>query len=312
MKIFEYTKGFTPPMGKCVLALGLFDGMHVAHRDLLSCGRQVAEEMGLPFGIFTFANEGGIKSSAPKIYDTRQKLVLAERAGAEFAIIASFESLSGMTPEDFVRDTLVRDCGTEVAVAGFNFRFGKGAAGDAQTLVQLMESEGKHGIIREEIKLGGATVSSSIIRTFISLGNMHEVKKLLGAPYSVTGTVCHGDGRGKELGLPTVNTDIPVGRVLPANGVYRSAVPIDGRIYNAVTNIGTCPTFGERRVHAETYILDFDGDLYDREIEVFLLAFLRKERKFKSQSDLILQIKLDISSTNTKNGDITWQELGLS
>ena len=312
MNIYEYKQGEALPIGKCVLALGLFDGMHIAHRDLIAKGKELAKEAGLPLGIFTFDGESGIKSSVPKIYDTKHRLVLAERAGADFAVVADFGALCYLPSEDFVSYVLIRDCHAEIAVAGFNFRFGKGAAAGADELVGLMVARGKRAYIREEFKFNGATVSSSLIRSFISLGNMHEARKLLGAPYSISGKVYHGDGRGRGMGLPTVNVDIPEGRVLPALGVYRSAVPINGKIYNAVTNIGTCPTFGERGLHAETYILDFEGDLYGRDIEIFLLAYLRGERKYERQNDLIIQIKLDISLTIIKNGDITWQELGLN
>ena len=312
MRIYEYKQGEPLGIGECVLAIGLFDGMHMAHRDLLDCARDLAKEQSLPFGIFTFGSEGGIKRDTSKIYDTRQKLALAERAGAEIAVVADFSALAGLSAEDFVRLTLVGDCGVRIAVAGFNFRFGKGASAGAAELCELMGASGGRAVIREEYRLGGDTVSSSRIRDLIEKGDITEAGYLLGAPYSIAGAVHHGDGRGKGLGLPTANTDIPAGRTLPAKGVYRSAVPIDGRIYNAVTNIGTCPTFGERSVHAETYIIDFTGDLYGRDLEIFLLGYLREERSFTTQEELIMQIKLDINNTKTKNGELTWQELGLS
>ena len=312
MKIYEYKPGQPLNIGDCVLAIGLFDGMHIAHRDLLDCARELAKERALPFGIFTFGSEGGIKRDTSKIYDTKQKLVLAERAGAELAVVADFGTLAGLSAEEFVRQTLVRDCGVRIAVAGFNFRFGCGASAGAAELCELMSAEGGLAVIREEFRLDGEAVSSSLIRGFIERGDMAEAGRLLGAPYSIAGAVHHGDGRGRGLGLPTANTEIPTGRTLPAKGVYRAAVPIDGRIYNAVTNIGTCPTFGERAVHAETYIIDFDGDLYGRDLEIFLLGYLRGERSFASREELIMQIKLDIYNTKTKNGELTWQELGLN
>ena len=140
---------------------------------------------------------------------------------------------------------------------------------------------------------------------------MEEASALLGAPYFLTGKVAHGDGRGKSLGLPTVNTDIPDEKLTPRVGVYRSAVVIGEKIYAGVTNVGTCPTFGERVPHAETYILDFDGDIYGEDIRIYLLEFLRDERHFDSADELILQIKLDINYTIKKNGEEKWQELGL-
>ena len=312
MRIYEYTPGVRLDVGDCVLAIGLFDGMHIAHRDLLESARDLAKQNALPFGIFTFRNEGGIKRDTAKIYDTKQKLTLAERAGAEIAVVADFGSLSDLSAEQFVRNVLIRDCEVRIAVAGFNFRFGKGASAGAEELCELMRSEGRDAVVHDEYKLFGDTVSSSLIRSFIEQGDMEAARRLLGAPYSIAGAVHHGDGRGKGLGLPTANTEIPSGRSLPARGVYRAAVPIDGKIYNAVTNIGTCPTFGERSVHAETYIIDFDGDLYGRDLEIFLLGYLRAEKSFSSKKELIMQIKLDITDTKTQNGELTWQELGLN
>ena len=312
MRIYEYTRGAAPYPGKCVLALGFFDGMHIAHRDLLSYGRLLAAAESLPFGIFTFRSEGGIKSSTARIYDTEHRLCLARRAGAEFAVVADFDSLRGLTPEEFVRDVLIEDLHAEIAVAGYNFRFGKCAAGDSEALKRLMSESGKQACIRDEFKRDGITVSSSAIRDLLLNGKIQEANRLLGAPYSVRGTVIHGDGRGRSLGLPTINTDIPEGRIAPASGVYRSATVCGGRIYPSITNVGVCPTFGQRALHVETHIVDFEGELYGEEAEIFLLEYLREEKQFSTANELILQIKLDISQTKARNGDITWQELGLS
>jgi riboflavin kinase/FMN adenylyltransferase len=140
---------------------------------------------------------------------------------------------------------------------------------------------------------------------------MADAIALLGEPYFLTGIVSHGDGRGKALGLPTVNTDLPSEKLLPKKGVYRSAVCIGDRLFSGVTNIGTCPTFEERPTHAETYILDFSGDIYGKEIRVYLLEFIREEKHFKTPEELILQIKLDINYAIMRNGEQKWQELGL-
>ncbi len=312
MRIYEYTRTAASQPEKCVLALGFFDGMHIAHRDLLSYGKHLASAAGLPFGIFTFRSECEIKSATARIYDTEHRLRLAERAGAEFAVVADFDSLRELSPEEFVRDVLVGTLHAEIAVAGYNFRFGKCAAGDSETLTKLMNALGKQARIRDEFKREGVTVSSTAIRDLLLNGKIEEANRLLGAPYSLRGTVVHGDGRGRSLGLPTINTDVPEGLIAPATGVYRSATVCGNRIYASVTNVGVCPTFGQRALHAETHIVDFEGELYGEEAEIFLLEYLREEKQFSTADGLISQIKLDISQTKSRNGDITWQELGLS
>ena len=103
------------------------------------------------------------------------------------------------------------------------------------------------------------------------------------------------------MGIPTVNTDIPPGRLLPRLGVYRTAVPIDGKIYTGLTNVGVCPTFGKRAVHAETYILGFDADLYGRDVNIYFLGFLRDERTFKNAEELLLQIERDKARATSEN-----------
>ena len=178
-------------------------------------------------------------------------------------------------------------------------------------LTSLMKASGGEAIIFDEYTYGGITVSSTLIREHLTEGRMREAAELLGEPYFLTGIVSHGDGRGRSLGLPTVNTDIPEEKLLPRIGVYRSAVRIGEEFFSGVTNVGACPTFGERATHAETYILDFSKELYGEEIRVYLLEFLREEKQFGSADDLIMQIKLDINYTKERNGASKWQELGL-
>lgn len=311
MKIYEYTPGLRLPVGECAVAIGLFDGFHIAHRELVKKTREIAEKNGLRAGIFTFISNETIKKSTKKIYSTEEKLKIAESLGAEFAVICDFTLISGISAEDFVKGTLITDISAKIAVAGFNFRFGKGALGNAEMLAELMQSHGGDALIFDEYAYNGRAVSSTVIRELLTEGRMEEATALLGEPYFLTGVVSHGDGRGKSLGLPTVNTDIPEGKLVPRVGVYRSAVAVGDRIYAGVTNVGTCPTFGVRVPHAETYILDFDGDLYGKDIRVYLLEFLRDERHFESAEELILQIKLDINYTIKRNGEQKWQELGL-
>ncbi len=310
MKIYEYKYGeklSTPP---AVLVLGFFDGVTVAHRELINEAKKLAKKRALPLGIFTFPSENPIKSEVPRIYSTDEKLLLLERVGADFIILADFLSVSSLSPEDFVKNVLIRDASAKACASGFNFRFGYKAEGDAQKLKELMEAEGKEALIEHELCDSGVTVSSTLIRECLKNNDIEHAERLLGAPFMLRGKVNSGIKAGKSLGFPTVNTKISEGRTTPL-GVFRAAVPIGDKIYHAVTNIGSCPTLGEREIHAETHILEFDGNLYGCELEIYLLGFLRDEIKFNSREELCAQVEKDKIRAIKENGEIIWQRLGL-
>ncbi len=310
MKIFEYKYGDMSGSPPAVLVLGFFDGVTAAHRELIKEARRLAEKKGLPLGIFTFPSENPIKKDAPRIYSTEEKLLLLRRAGADFVILADFLSVSSLTPEEFVKNVLIRDSSAEACASGFNFRFGYKAEGDASELKRLMSEAGKDTLIEKELSEEGVTVSSTLIRECLKRRDIGHANRLLGAPFMLRGKVGSGIRAGASLGFPTVNTRIPEGRATPL-GVFRSAVPIGDKIYHAVTNIGTCPTLGEREIHAETHILGFSGDLYGCELEIYLLGFLRDEIKFNSRDELSHQVEKDKTNAIKLNGDVSWQRLGL-
>lgn len=311
MKIIKYRYGnkiSTPP---CVLALGFFDGVHLGHRELLRMARREATERGLSFGIFTFDSGGGVKPGVVRITDDERKAEIFDLLGADFTVFADFSTVSGLSAEEFVKHVLIDALQAEVAVAGFNYRFGKSASAGADELTLLMRGGSREAIICNEYDLDGAPVSTTRIREALSSGDVKAAGRLLGAPYEIKGRVIHGRGVGRLLGFPTVNTDLPRGSIELKRGVYRTAIPIGDRIYSALTNVGTCPTFDERALHLETYVLDFDGNLYDEELRIFFLDFLRDEKRFNSKEELIMQIKVDKNKIIKENGDISWQELGL-
>ena len=286
--------------------------MHVAHRDLILKARAIANAGGLPLGIFTFPAEDGIKKNVGRLYSTEEKLGIFAELGADFTVLADFSSVAALSPEAFVLEVLSGALGATECVAGFNFRFGRGASGDAAMLSELMESIGARATICDELTSDGRTVSTSAIREYITAGDMPSATGLLGAPYMLSGRVLHGNKEGRRLGYPTVNTPIGDGKIVPRLGVYMSAVRLDSGIYPALTNIGKCPTFAEREVHAETYILGYTGDLYGEKIAVYLLDFLREERRFSSPEELVMQINIDKNRVIEEIGDKTWQELGLN
>lgn len=302
MTVIEYPK-FKPDVKKNgrAVALGFFDGVHIAHRALIEKTVNQAKKTGAVACVFTFLAESrNIKAKSPRIYTTEQKLKIFASLGVDEVILADFDKISNMTKEEFAKDFLIDTLDCTAAVFGYNFRFGKGREGDATYLDEFMTSKERLAVIQEEVTLGGRTISATVIREALKKGNCEEAASLLGAPYFISGRVEKGLGKGRALGFPTVNLTLP-SETLLKEGVYRSAIEIDGRIYSAVTNVGTCPTVCERETHAESFIIGYDGNLYGKELDVYLLGYLREEKRFSTYEELSEQIKKDALTAEALN-----------
>ena len=301
-----------PKDKKCAVALGFFDGMHTAHRALISKAKEIADGKNLFLAVFTFFGESkSFKSSSPRIFSDEDRLAIFEECGTDIVVIGEFSLFSGMSREEFVRDFLIKQLNADTAVCGYNFRFGKGASGNSELLSELMAECGGNAFVMDDFIYEGRSVSSSLIRTLIAEGRPREAKELLGAPFFISGEVAHGMGLGRKLGFPTVNIALTDGLIIPKNGVYASVLRSGEHILPAITNIGACPTFGEREVHTESFILDFDGNLYDTDARIYLIDYLRDERKFEDEKELILQINIDKNRAIQLFKEISWQEIGL-
>lgn len=308
MKIYEYKPGASINE-KTAVALGYFDGVHAGHRQLLATAKRVAKERGLLFTVFTFSAEMSVKDNGI-IYSTEEKLALFESLGVEAVILASFSDICKISAENFVKDCLYKDMGCRAAVAGFDFGYGAGRSGNADTLKTDLAALGVECIIEPEHKIDGEKISSTKIKELLSEGRVDLARKLLGYPYQLICEVERGRGVGRKLGYPTVNTKIDTRRAQLGRGVYRTAVDISGKLYTGITNIGTCPTFEERKIHAETYIVDFTGTLYGKKIKILFLGRMRDEKKFENPEELIMQINVDKNKAIKDNGELTWQEIG--
>ena len=311
MKIYEYTPGRKINTESTAIALGFFDGIHVAHRKLLEKTREIAKKENLTFSVFTFPSEDNFKGE-DAIYPTEQKLWLLEKLGVESVFLANFKSVSEISANDFVINSLISDMKCHAAVAGYDFRFGKGALGNAKLLSSLLSLNGAKCYIEDEMKIGDEKISTTRIKALLKEGMVEDAKNFLGAPFFIKSTVKHGLGLGRNLGFPTVNTDFSSESIPLRRGVYRTAVKIGEKLYCSLTNVGTCPTFNERKVHCETFIIDFSDEVYEEEISIFFLGFIRDEKKFNSKEELIMQINVDKIKTIKENGDLTWQEIGLN
>jgi riboflavin kinase/FMN adenylyltransferase len=290
MNIYEYTPGRILP-GGAVIALGLFDGVHNGHRLLLNSARELAKRHGLTFSVFTFRSEAMNKGGGA-LYSTEDKLRLLRGLGVESVILADFNTLAGICAETFVKRLLITEMGCEIAVCGFDFRFGHGALGDAELLEKLMKEYGKDCSVEAEHKIDGEKISTTRIKALLGEGDVRRARKFLGMPYFITSSVGHGRGEGRSLGFPTANLEA-AGLTHLRRGVYSCIVKDGGSLYRGVANVGTCPTFEQREQHTETYIIDYSGDLYGKKIRIFFLDFMREEKAFSSEKELIMQINVD-------------------
>lgn len=285
------------------LALGFFDGVHPGHEVVIRKAVERAHALGATPAVVTFKEHPRsltLGKSPPLLTLIDRRLELFEGLGIEAALVLSFtEELCRLDPEDYVRTVLVECMGAKSLSVGFNHRFGRNRVGDPELLRKLGLKFGFDVNVAPEIIIDGAPVSSSRIREAITNGQMEEATKLLARPYAIGGAIEHGDGRGKQIGFPTANINVPEEQVMPEIGVYACAVRMPGGVrLPAVINIGRRPTFGEGKpVTTEVHVLDFDGNLYGKQLTVELLHYVRSEKKFSGIDELKEQIARDCNAT---------------
>ncbi len=279
------------PCADRAVALGLFDGVHLGHRRVLM---NTLGAEGLVSAVLSFGDgAAALKTDAVKLCSPTYTASLFESIGIEDWFQADFEAYRELSPEAFVEQVLVSQLGAKRVCCGFNFRFGKGGKGDVACLMALCEAHGIELVVASELCDEGGTISSDRIRRLIEAGEVQIASRLLGHPFVIDTPVSHGQALGRTLGSPTANQVLPAGFVMPRFGVYMSTAVIDGRTYYGVTNIGVRPTVGAPSPLAETWFDGFEGDLYDRPLEVVLTRFLREEMRFASVEELKTQILAD-------------------
>jgi len=272
------------------VALGDFDGVHIAHRKVIVNCVKAAREKDLKSGVLLFKNS--IKNTT-FISSLDERIKEFEKLGADFVYLCDFDDdFRKKTPEEFIEFLKEKLCAKAVS-AGFDYRFGYMAKGDINMLSKLCKMENIEVLVCDEQKIGEVSVSSSEIRSLIENNRLKEAKSFLGRPYSISGTVKKGFRNGHKLGFPTANLEAEEKRVLPPDGVYRGAVIFEGKKYRAVINIGKNPTFEAEKKTVESHLIDFEADLYDKEITVEFHEFLRSEIKFENIDMLKNQIKKD-------------------
>ena len=279
---------------RTAVALGNFDGMHVGHMAVLRAAKGFESKGLTPLALlFDEHSLKAITGTAPPMLMTadERNRIIAEN-GLKIKTIV-FNEIKDLSPQDFVEKILVGRFGARAVCCGYNYRFGKNASGNAQTMKEICDRLGLECRIAGEVDVDSRAASSTEIRKFIESGEIEKANKMLGHPFGFCTRVIDGDKRGRTLGFPTINQELPDGLVLPKFGVYQADVAVDGEHYKGVANIGKRPTVGTEKILSETYIIDFDESIYGESVDIRLIKFIRPERKFSSFDELARQIKTD-------------------
>ncbi|MFI3251223.1 MAG: bifunctional riboflavin kinase/FAD synthetase [Eubacteriales bacterium] len=286
-------------MKQNIIALGFFDGVHLGHGALLQCTTQY---QGTPQVLTFDQHPSSLLQTTPtpllsSVEDRRW--LISHYYGIDRVIVCPFHEIMGMDWKDFIQNYLINQLKITHIVAGHDFRFGKGGEGTPEKLQALCVELGIGCDIVAPVLQDGVVVSSTHIRTLIAKGEMERATEFLGHPHVISNEVVHGNKIGtKTLGFPTVNLQLPDGVIPPAFGVYASRVYVDDQIFIGATNVGIRPTVeSEGALSVETFLLDYEGELYGRHIRVEIHQFIRPEKKFDDFPSLSQQIARDVEST---------------
>lgn len=282
-----------------IYALGFFDGVHLGHQALLTACRELADKHGWRAGAVTFSvhPDAVVSGNAPQLINTSEdKKCLLHFYGMDTVLELPFDDALRKTHWSAFLDRLGElDAGG--FVCGSDFRFGAGGSGTAKKLAAYCEKRNLPFAVVPQQLLDGIRVSSSHIRTLLAQGDMEAAVRFLGHPHVLSGTVVSGRQLGRTIGIPTANLHLPANLAVPRFGVYACKATVDGKVYMAVTNIGTRPTVGGAHVTVEAFLLDFDGDLYGKSLYLAFYQFLRPEQKFDSLAQLQAEIEKNAAQT---------------
>ncbi|HHU48769.1 MAG: bifunctional riboflavin kinase/FAD synthetase [Caldicoprobacterales bacterium] len=295
--IFNYDRDYSTNLPSAI-ALGTFDGIHMGHRKLINELLLQKRKYKYQTIVYTFIEHPlhvlAHDKEPPRIMLLREKIKEFSRLGVDILLLNSFDNfLLHQAPHEFL-EQLYKKIPIKSFVVGFNFRFGHKGAGNIIYLQKEAEQKELDLITVPPVKSEGEVVSSTLIRKKIQEGKMRDAAKLLTQPYSISGKVIQGFGRGKDLGFPTANLGFSSHKIMPAYGVYLTKCTINRNIYWGVTNIGINPTFSNNNVHVETHILDYNKNLYGQYMKISFIDRLRQEIKFDSAEELSRQMERDV------------------
>ncbi|MEJ2855798.1 MULTISPECIES: bifunctional riboflavin kinase/FAD synthetase [unclassified Saccharothrix] len=289
--------------GRCVVTIGVFDGVHRGHQALVGRAVEIAREKQVPCVLMTFdphPSEVVRPGSHPaQLTSLRRRSELVEQLGVDvFCVIPFTLEVSRMPADEFVHEVLVEQLHVAAVVVGENFTFGSKALGNVDLLRRLGQ---RFGFVTEGADLvtdDGVTYSSTYIRACIDAGDVKAAAHALGRPHRLEGIVVRGDGRGKELGFPTANLSTTRFAAVPADGVYACwFIHADGRRLKAAVSVGTNPTFSGRERRVEAFVLDVDEDFYGQRVALDFVERLRGMERFDTVDELLVQMHKDVEET---------------
>lgn len=300
MHIYQGAKHLSSPLESSVVTIGNFDGVHLGHQQLVENVVREAKYFGVPSVVYTFYPHP-VKVLHPerptyRLFDLKDQQEQFEQRGIDFVIIENFtKSFSQVSPQYFLDHYIVAHLHPKTLVVGHDFSFGADRAGNIPFLEKYCAENGIRLIVIPPYQYQGLVVSSSLIREKLKIGEVEKANELLGRPYYLRGHVEKGFQRGRSIGVPTANIHPDVD-FLPRRGVYCTLTKVGQHLHPSVTNIGVNPTFEENGngIKIETHLFDFNAHLYGSEVEVFLLHFIRDEKKFSGIEELKSQIQNDM------------------
>lgn len=305
MEIIKKLSGLTPKYKNPVVALGMFDGVHLGHSSVICRAVEVAKNIGGTAIVFTFSNHPLsilAPENAPLMIGSRSlRRDIFESLGVEVLIEIPFtKELSKKTPEEFLALLQEKICPSYV-VTGPNYTFGRLGKGNGRMLLREGSNFGFKAEICPAVTVGKKNVSSTRIRALIAEGDLNSANELLGRNFTYVAEVVNGDKRGRKLGFPTANLEIADNRAMLPNGVYIVGVKVGKNFYRGIANIGDNPTFKVAKRRLEVFIDNFSGDIYGEEIAVSFIKKIRDEKTFASVEDLKAQLNDDLKTLRNFN-----------
>ncbi len=299
MHVITGSKNIPPPPYDCAVAIGNFDGVHCGHQKIIHILLETARKDNLYPLLLTFHPHPAKILTDRKIellQTLEQRLGEIKRSGVQMVVVISFDhTFAQISAEEFVRIIICQKLKAKKVIVGENFRFGKERAGDVAKLIEFSNRYGFAVRSIPPLTIENSVVSSSLIRKLLYKGEIERANKLIGRPYEIEGTVIKGKSRGRRLGFPTANIH-PLNDIAPP-GVFISKVRIGSKIFPSVTHVGSKPTFDEKEIMIESYIIDYNNSLYEKKLYVQFLKKIREEKKFETPEALSLQIKNDLEKT---------------
>lgn len=305
MRILQSLKQIGQLPDATAIALGTFDGVHIAHQQIIQQTVRYAREHNLKSVVYTFSNHPreltpGIESPKRLLTPT-QKMEIIEQLGVDILVILPFDQQQlTMPPEYFIEEILLKQLQVKHITVGYDFRFGKHAEGNTDMLKTYSESSGFTLNIVDPIRYKGVLISSTFIRNCLLSGDVKCANRLLGRAYCVQGHVVKGKQIGRKLGFPTINLKTEYEMSVLKPGVYATMTDIDGKIYYSATNVGFNPTFDQEHFTIETFIFNFDQDIYGYKVKIIFDKYIRPEIKFDNLDDLIKQIDDDVQAIKSR------------